>query len=1664
MKKITLCFFLALFVNDIYSQSPNSFTYQSVIRDASGQLISNKEISFRISILKSSQNGSNVYSEEHSVITNTNGLATMIIGKGLSADEMETIDWSAGPYYLKVEVDPAGGFNYIAEDTTQLLSVPYALYSNSSGSTLTITGQDYLTISNNEISVNKVDLTDDVEAILPVENGGTGSTTAPMVGLITASDAASSRNVLGLSTAASSGSYNDLTDKLTAGTGISIDGNNTISSTVTDTDTVRSVTAGGNTLADSETLAFTAGSNVTITENAGAVTISSTDTNTEYTAGTNIDITNGVISSTDTNTEYTAGTNIDITNGVISSTDTNTQLSTSDVRAKFSAGEGIDINNGVISGEDATTSNKGISSFSSDNFSVSSGAVTIKDGGIANDELAGSIADSKLNQISTVGKVALSSLEIDGATDIGAAITDLDLIIIDDGGGGTNRKTAVSRLKTYIGSGSSSSIDDLTDGKSGGTNFTGSMLLGHETTGTLSSDAQYNTAVGITAMDALTSGDSNTAVGYNALTSLTSWDANTAVGTDALRDHTRYSANTAVGYQALANDTEGYGNTAIGSEAMEANDDGYYNTALGTMALYAGKGTHHNIAVGRKAFYTLGNGGASSNNNIGIGYHAGEYMTTGDYNILIGSETRTSPRESGENQIIIGKGARGKSDNMVVLGNSDVTDVYMAQDMGATVHADGVKFYEDTANGTNYVGFNSAATLGGDQVWTLPTADGTNGQVLKTDGSGTLAWTANSGVAGAIDDLTDGKSGGTNFTGSMLLGHETTGTLNIATGNTAVGIYAMRAITEGDMNTALGYGAFIQLTTGQNNTAIGARAMHMNISGNYNTAIGTYASNDNETGDFNTAIGFEALKLATAGQNTAIGYQAGNVISTGFQNTLIGAGTDPSAHNGNRQIVIGYGATGLGNDTAVIGSDNVTDIYMAEDMGAMVHVDGVKFYEDTANGTNHVGFQSAATLGGDQVWTLPSADGSANQVLKTDGSGVLAWVNNSGVAGAIDDLTDGKSGGTNFSNSMILGHQTTGTLNSASNNTAVGINAMDAITLGDDNVAIGHRALTANTSGTANTALGKDALFSNTTSSNNTAIGYRVLMGNQSGINNTALGADALISNVSGSWNTAVGKEALEELDNDADFNTALGFQAGDMITSGDNNIMIGYRANPHSQTGTNQIVIGHDADGKGNNKAVFGDDAITDVYMAEDMGAMVHADGIKFYEDTANGTHHVGFQSAAALGGDQVWTLPAADGSANQVLKTDGSGVLAWVNNSGVAGAIDDLTDAKSGGTDFADSMILGHQTTGTLNAATKNTAVGINAMDAVTTGDRNTAIGYDALTSNTSGNENTALGSLALNANTIGIENTALGSRTLYSNISGGTNTALGYYALYYNTTGSGNTALGSRTLIKNTTGNLNTAMGTRALQENITGTENTATGYYALRLNTTGDYNTASGSRSLYSNTTGDQNTALGYYALHSNNTGNYNTALGYEAGDVITTGSNNTIIGYQADPSANNASNQIVIGKGATGQGNNYAVIGNADVTRVYAAQDGAAVLYANATINSSDMRLKDFIKPVNLGLQFINKLNPVSYLKISKSQYKGEEENNETRYEYGLIAQEVDKILKESDPESTIISEDNEGFLGMDYKQIIMPLIKSIQELNIEIEKLKKELELLKQSK
>ena len=71
-------------------------------------------------------------------------------------------------------------------------------------------------------------------------------------------------------------------------------------------------------------------------------------------------------------------------------------------------------------------------------------------GTITNGQLAGSIADGKLNTITTANKVGIAALDIDGGTDIGADLADADLLVVDDGAGGTNRKTAMSRVKSYV--------------------------------------------------------------------------------------------------------------------------------------------------------------------------------------------------------------------------------------------------------------------------------------------------------------------------------------------------------------------------------------------------------------------------------------------------------------------------------------------------------------------------------------------------------------------------------------------------------------------------------------------------------------------------------------------------------------------------------------------------------------------------------------------------------------------------------------------------------------------------------------------------------------------------------------------------------------------------------------------------------------------------------------------------------------------------------------------------------------------------------------------------------------------------------------------------------------------------------------------------------------
>jgi formylglycine-generating enzyme required for sulfatase activity len=117
-----------------FSQAPQKFSYQSVIRNAGNQLVVNQTVGIKISILQGTANGTTVYAETHSPLTNSNGLATLEIGGGtVLSGNFANINWANGPYFVKTETDLNGGSNYTITNTTQLLSVPYALYAANAG-------------------------------------------------------------------------------------------------------------------------------------------------------------------------------------------------------------------------------------------------------------------------------------------------------------------------------------------------------------------------------------------------------------------------------------------------------------------------------------------------------------------------------------------------------------------------------------------------------------------------------------------------------------------------------------------------------------------------------------------------------------------------------------------------------------------------------------------------------------------------------------------------------------------------------------------------------------------------------------------------------------------------------------------------------------------------------------------------------------------------------------------------------------------------------------------------------------------------------------------------------------------------------------------------------------------------------------------------------------------------------------------------------------------------------------------------------------------------------------------------------------------------------------------------------------------------------------------
>lgn len=134
MKSIGLVSSFLLLATFLFAQSPQQFNYQGIARDNGGNVLANQNIGLQISLRSGSPTGTIEFQETHSVTTNQFGLFNIKVGNGtVVSGAMNAISWGGNTHFMQVEMDASGGTTYSDMGTSQLLSVPYALYAETSG-------------------------------------------------------------------------------------------------------------------------------------------------------------------------------------------------------------------------------------------------------------------------------------------------------------------------------------------------------------------------------------------------------------------------------------------------------------------------------------------------------------------------------------------------------------------------------------------------------------------------------------------------------------------------------------------------------------------------------------------------------------------------------------------------------------------------------------------------------------------------------------------------------------------------------------------------------------------------------------------------------------------------------------------------------------------------------------------------------------------------------------------------------------------------------------------------------------------------------------------------------------------------------------------------------------------------------------------------------------------------------------------------------------------------------------------------------------------------------------------------------------------------------------------------------------------------------------------
>ena len=792
----------------------------------------------------------------------------------------------------------------------------------------------------------------------------------------------------------------------------------------------------------------------------------------------------------------------------------------------------------------------------------------------------------------------------------------------------------------------------------------------------------YNTSIGTGAMNYLNGlsysinkdGNYNTALGYKAL----------GGGNHISSDFVTGAYNIAVGYQAGLNVRSGYSNINIGNlGAAEANTIRIGTTTTGSGATMTGQNKAYIAGIYgvTPAVATPQTVVIDSNGQLGsVASSAGTVTSVAALTLgTTGTDLTSSVATDTSTPVITLNVPTASATNRGALSAADWTTFNGKVATSTTVNG-----YALTGNVTVSASDLTTGTLPHAQIPTLLSADIPN-NAANTSGtaaglSATLAVASGGtgltvvGASGSVLTTTDGStaSWGAVKLNSVAISLNTlagTGALSSLTSgaiNTALGYSALSAVTDGSANIGIGSTAGMAITGGDN-VAVGSQTLWGGDGAvNGNVAIGTQTFRYASTGaNNNVAVGIYALQgggatpVSGAG-NVAIGKSAGNAVSSGSNNIFMGIEANTSAPTLSNQIALGAGAYASAANQMVLGGDGsagwkpaLAEVLPGKNNSASLGSaskawTGLYLAGSTSG---YIGLQSPATPTS-YTLTLPTAAGTANQVLTTNGSGTLAWTtpasggvtsvsgttNRISVTGSTTPAVDIDAGYVGQTSITTLGNIATGTVPVArlSGTLPVVNGGTGAATLTANNVLLGNgtsavQVVAPSTSGNVLTSNGNtwtsaapaggsvtsDASFNTKGGTNslislsntpvgNTSFGYSAMKqvaptGASTG-NNSAFGARALGGNwggtatwIWGTQNVAIGADALP-ITTSGSSNVAVGYLTGQAHTTGSNNTFVGAYAESVMANAQNQTAIGSNSIVKADNSVVLGDDRVTTV------------------------------------------------------------------------------------------------------------------------------------------------------------------------------------------------------------------------------------------------------------------------------------------------------------------------------------------------------------------------------------------------------------------------------------------------------------------------------------